>query len=95
MYQIWIKFVDFFFFFSKILSKTLSSITYKNVFSPSQVFVANPNKSQPIIDILLKNQTKLIDFLNNFQKDRTDDEQFNDEKTYLIKQIKDLKKPAS
>lgn len=60
-----------------------------------QVFVANPNKTQPIIDILLKNQTKLIDFLNNFQRDRTDDEQFNDEKTYLIKQIKDLKKPAS
>lgn len=60
-----------------------------------QVFVANPNKTQPIIDILLKNQTKLIDFLSNFQKDRTDDEQFNDEKTYLIKQIRDLKKPAS
>lgn len=64
-------------------------------FSFSQVFVANPNKTQPIIDILLKNQTKLIDFLSNFQKDRTDDEQFNDEKTYLIKQIRDLKKPAS
>lgn len=63
--------------------------------SLTQVFVANPNKTQPIIDILLKNQTKLIDFLNNFQKDRTDDEQFNDEKTYLIKQIRDLKKPTS
>lgn len=61
----------------------------------SQVFVANPNKTQPIIDILFKNQVKLIDFLNSFQKDRTEDEQFNDEKTYLIKQIKDLKKPAS
>ncbi len=60
-----------------------------------QVFVANPNKTQPIVDILLKNQTKLIDFLSNFQKDRTDDEQFNDEKTYLVKQIRDLKKPAS
>uniref|UniRef100_A0A8C8LYF5 Calcium-binding protein 39-like n=1 Tax=Oncorhynchus tshawytscha TaxID=74940 RepID=A0A8C8LYF5_ONCTS len=59
------------------------------------VFVANPNKTQPIIDILLKNQPKLIDFLSNFQKDRMDDEQFNDEKTYLIKQIRDLKKPAS
>ncbi|KAG7254707.1 hypothetical protein CRUP_026559 [Coryphaenoides rupestris] len=59
------------------------------------VFVANPNKSQPIVDILVKNQTKLIDFLSNFQKERTDDEQFNDEKTYLIKQIRDLKKPAS
>uniref|UniRef100_A0A8C5HUZ3 Calcium binding protein 39-like protein n=2 Tax=Gouania willdenowi TaxID=441366 RepID=A0A8C5HUZ3_GOUWI len=60
-----------------------------------KVFVANPNKTQPIIDILLKNQTKLIEFLSNFQKERTDDEQFNDEKTYLIKQIRDLKKPAS
>uniref|UniRef100_A0A8D2ZVE3 Calcium binding protein 39-like n=1 Tax=Scophthalmus maximus TaxID=52904 RepID=A0A8D2ZVE3_SCOMX len=60
-----------------------------------KVFVANPNKTQPIIDILLKNQTKLIDFLSNFQKDRADDEQFNDEKTYLIKQIRDLKKAAS
>lgn len=59
------------------------------------MFVANPNKTQPIVDILLKNQPKLIDFLNNFQKDRMDDEQFNDEKTYLIKQIRDLKKPAS
>lgn len=59
------------------------------------MFVANPNKTQPIIDILLKNQPKLIDFLSNFQKDRMDDEQFNDEKTYLIKQIRDLKKPAS
>lgn len=60
-----------------------------------QVFVANPNKTQPIVHILLKNQTKLIDFLNDSQKERTDDKQSNDEKTYLIKQIKDLKKPAS
>ncbi|KAA0701779.1 Calcium-binding protein 39 MO25alpha [Triplophysa tibetana] len=59
-----------------------------------KVFVANPNKTQPILDILLKNQTKLIEFLGKFQNDRTDDEQFTDEKTYLIKQIRDLKKPT-
>uniref|UniRef100_A0A3Q2XI38 Calcium binding protein 39 n=4 Tax=Haplochromini TaxID=319058 RepID=A0A3Q2XI38_HAPBU len=59
-----------------------------------KVFVANPNKTQPILDILLKNQTKLIEFLSKFQNDRTEDEQFNDEKTYLVKQIRDLKKPA-
>lgn len=58
-----------------------------------KVFVANPNKTQPIVDILLKNQTKLIEFLSSFQKERTDDEQFSDEKNYLIKQIRDLKKP--
>uniref|UniRef100_A0A5F9CBD3 Calcium binding protein 39 n=1 Tax=Oryctolagus cuniculus TaxID=9986 RepID=A0A5F9CBD3_RABIT len=59
-----------------------------------KVFVANPNKTQPILDILLKNQTKLIEFLSRFQNDRTEDEQFNDEKTYLVKQIRDLKRPA-
>lgn len=59
-----------------------------------QVFVANPNKTQPILDILLKNQTKLIEFLSKFQNDRAEDEQFSDEKTYLIKQIRDLKRPT-
>lgn len=63
-------------------------------FLSTQVFVANPNKTQPILDILLKNQTKLIEFLSKFQNDRTEDEQFNDEKTYLVKQIRDLKRPA-
>ena len=89
-----------------------------------QVFVANPNKPKPILDILLRNREKvrnvkfiryiqgdtitrmikktwviywfskyflnflqLIDFLSNFHNDRNDDEQFNDEKAYLIKQV--------
>lgn len=56
-----------------------------------QVFVANPNKPKPILDILLRNQDKLVDFLTRFHTDRSEDEQFNDEKAYLIKQIKELK----
>ncbi|CAO3592739.1 unnamed protein product [Absidia cylindrospora] len=56
-----------------------------------KVFVANPNKNKPILDILIKNQEKLIVFLNNFHNDRQDDEQFNDEKAFLVKQIQDLK----
>ena len=60
-----------------------------------KVFVANPNKTKPILDILLKNQDKLVEFLQNFHTDRTDDEQFNDEKAYLIKQIKELKAPSA
>ncbi|XP_024611368.1 calcium-binding protein 39-like isoform X2 [Neophocaena asiaeorientalis asiaeorientalis] len=59
-----------------------------------KVFVASPHKAQPIVEILLKNQPKLIEFLSSFQKERTDDEQFTDEKNYLIKQIRDLKKTA-
>ncbi|KAK3564479.1 hypothetical protein QTP86_022757 [Hemibagrus guttatus] len=57
-------------------------------------FVANPNKTQPVLDILLKNQSKLVDFLSQFQTDRSEDEQFCDEKNYLVKQIRDLKRPA-
>jgi len=56
-----------------------------------KVFVANPNKPKPILDILLRNQEKLVDFLTKFHTDRSEDEQFNDEKAYLIKQIKELK----
>ncbi|KXJ68813.1 hypothetical protein RP20_CCG001583 [Aedes albopictus] len=55
------------------------------------LFVANPNKPKPILDILLRNQEKLVDFLTKFHTDRSEDEQFNDEKAYLIKQIKELK----
>ncbi len=36
-----------------------------------QVFVANPNKAQPILDILLKNKDKLVEFLTQFHTDRT------------------------
>uniref|UniRef100_A0A3Q3MNL4 Calcium binding protein 39, like 1 n=1 Tax=Labrus bergylta TaxID=56723 RepID=A0A3Q3MNL4_9LABR len=60
-----------------------------------KVFVANPNKTQPVLDILLKNQTKLVEFLSHFQTDRAEDEQFCDEKNYLIKQIRDLKRPTA
>ncbi|XP_023700117.1 calcium-binding protein 39-like [Paramormyrops kingsleyae] len=60
-----------------------------------KIFVANPNKSATVLDILLKNQSKLLEFLNRFQMDRADDEQFTNEKNYLIKQIKELKRPAS
>ncbi|KAK6194524.1 protein Mo25 [Patella vulgata] len=58
-----------------------------------KVFVANPNKPKPILEILLRNKEKLVDFLAKFHTDRSEDEQFNDEKAYLIKQIKDLKAP--
>lgn len=55
-----------------------------------KVFVANPNKSKAILDILLKNKPKLIEFLSKFHESRADDEQFAEEKSYLIKQIKEL-----
>ncbi|XP_033118756.1 calcium-binding protein 39-like isoform X1 [Anneissia japonica] len=55
-----------------------------------KVFVANPTKGKPVLDILVKNKEKLIDYLKAFHIERTEDEQFNDEKMYLVKQIREL-----
>eukprot|EP00049_Salpingoeca_infusionum_P017859 m.354675 g.354675 ORF g.354675 m.354675 type:complete len:322 (-) comp17079_c0_seq1:347-1312(-) len=52
-----------------------------------KVFVANPNKEAEIKSILLKNKDKLVKFLDKFHQDRAEDEQFAEEKQYLIKQI--------
>ncbi|VUZ54435.1 unnamed protein product [Hymenolepis diminuta] len=55
-----------------------------------KVFVASPTKSRPVHMILYQNRDKLISFLQSFQTDRSEDTQFNDEKQYLIKQIREL-----
>jgi calcium binding protein 39 len=35
-----------------------------------KIFIANPNKAKPILDILCKNKEKLITFLGNFHNDK-------------------------
>lgn len=55
-----------------------------------QVFVANPNKSVAVQRILISNREKLLRFLPSFLEDRTEDEQFIDEKSFLIRQIEQL-----
>jgi len=37
---------------------------------PMQVFVANPNKPQTIIDILINNKEKLLKYLEEFHTDK-------------------------
>ncbi|KAF3935107.1 hypothetical protein ABW19_dt0203206 [Dactylella cylindrospora] len=58
-----------------------------------KVFVANPKKSKPVEALLLKNKEQLLRFLPKFHEDRKDDEQFTDEKAFLIKQIQILGEP--
>ncbi|CAO1612812.1 unnamed protein product [Parajaminaea phylloscopi] len=48
-----------------------------------KVFVANPKKPPVIENILRRNRERLVAFLSNFHNDK-DDEQFTDEKSYLI-----------
>lgn len=55
-----------------------------------QIFAANPNKSHEVQKFLVMNKQKLLKFLPNFLPDRTDDDQFNDEKAWLVKAIGNL-----
>ncbi|KMU71923.1 conidiophore development protein hymA [Coccidioides immitis RMSCC 3703] len=55
-----------------------------------QVFVANPNKSVAVQRILINNRDRLLKFLPKFLEDRTDDDQFTDEKSFLVRQIEIL-----
>lgn len=52
-----------------------------------KVFVANPNKSVAVQRILINNRDRLLKFLPKFLEDRTDDDQFTDEKTFLVRQV--------
>ncbi|RSH76679.1 uncharacterized protein EHS24_005427 [Apiotrichum porosum] len=54
-----------------------------------KVFVANPNKPPEIARILKRNKERLLIFLKDFHNDK-DDEQFNDEKSFLCAQIERL-----
>ena len=51
-----------------------------------QVFVANPKKPPVIENILRRNRERLVQFLTNFHNDK-DDEQFVDEKQYVLQII--------
>ncbi|KIX03260.1 uncharacterized protein Z518_06812 [Rhinocladiella mackenziei CBS 650.93] len=55
-----------------------------------KVFVANPNKSDDVKRILIKNRGRLLRFLPGFLEGRTDDDQFLDEKSFLLRQIENL-----
>eukprot|EP01099_Mayorella_cantabrigiensis_P000896 TRINITY_DN1382_c0_g1_i1.p1 TRINITY_DN1382_c0_g1~~TRINITY_DN1382_c0_g1_i1.p1 ORF type:complete len:363 (-),score=102.87 TRINITY_DN1382_c0_g1_i1:252-1259(-) len=72
-----------------ILLKHKSASIQFEAFHVFKVFVANPNKTQAVLDILVRNRERLISFLSNFQNDK-EDEQFNDEKAFLLKQIEAL-----
>ncbi|PWN50429.1 Mo25-like protein [Violaceomyces palustris] len=57
-----------------------------------KVFVANPKKPPVIENILRRNRERLVQFLSNFHNDK-DDEQFVDEKQYVLQIIESTGKP--
>jgi len=72
-----------------ILLKGNTKAIQFEAFQVFKIFVANPKKSPGVVDILLRNRAKLIEFLKKFQKDK-DDEQFNDEKGILLNALEQL-----
>ncbi|KAF2311042.1 hypothetical protein GH714_019266 [Hevea brasiliensis] len=67
---------------------------YDGVFNPlvvMQVFVANPNKPREVKVILAKNNERLVELLDNLSIGKgSEDEQFEEEKELIIKEIKRL-----
>ncbi|OJJ44268.1 hypothetical protein ASPZODRAFT_72066 [Penicilliopsis zonata CBS 506.65] len=70
----------------KLLRDDRKMVQYEG-FHVFKVFVANPNKSVAVQRILINNRDRLLKFLPKFLEDRTDDDQFTDEKSFLVRQI--------
>ncbi|CAP92068.1 hypothetical protein E8E15_007663 [Penicillium rubens] len=75
----------------KLLRDDRKMVQYEG-FHVFKVFVANPNKSVAVQRILINNRDRLLRFLPKFLDDRTDDDQFMDEKSFLVRQIELLPK---
>ncbi|KAJ0423783.1 conidiophore development protein hymA [Aspergillus carlsbadensis] len=75
----------------KLLRDDRKMVQYEG-FHVFKVFVANPDKSMAVQRILINNQDRLLKFLPKFLEDRTDDDQFTDEKSFLVRQIELLPK---
>jgi len=71
-----------------LLTDKSRSIQFE-AFHVFKVFVANPNKPAAVLEILVKNKERLMGYLGEFHNDK-DDEQFTDEKAYLLRQIEAL-----
>ncbi|KAF9252232.1 hypothetical protein DTO006G1_2980 [Penicillium roqueforti] len=75
----------------KLLRDDRKMVQYEG-FHVFKVFVANPTKSVAVQRILINNRDRLLRFLPKFLEDRTDDDQFMDEKSFLVRQIELLPK---
>jgi hypothetical protein len=68
-----------------LLRSKQSAIQFE-AFHVFKIFVANPRKPDPIVEVLVANKDKLVSFLRGLQNDRQDD-QFHDEKALLIETL--------
>ena len=77
-----------------VLLRDRSSSIQFEAFHVFKIFVANPHKEGRVRNVLLRNQAKLLDFMSSFQSERAD-EQFVEEKQFLINEISNLQPAGS
>lgn len=75
-----------------LLKDESSSIQYE-AFHVFKIFVANPHKESRVLEMLLRNKDRLIEFMSTFQTHRSD-EQFVEEKQFLVREIQRLESPT-
>uniref|UniRef100_A0A7S0ZG16 Calcium-binding protein 39 n=1 Tax=Timspurckia oligopyrenoides TaxID=708627 RepID=A0A7S0ZG16_9RHOD len=71
-----------------LLLDNRKNIQYE-AFHVFKIFVANPNKTPAVASILRKNKKKMVEYLNNFLRDR-DDEQFHEDREMIIEEIQEM-----
>ena len=71
-----------------LLRDTSRAIQFE-AFHIFKVFVANPSKPAPVIELLRKNADRMLRFLSDFQSDR-EDEEFANEKAVLCRVLQTL-----
>jgi len=55
-----------------------------------KVFVANPNKPREIIQVLVENHREVLKLLHNLPTSKGEDEQLDEERDLIIKEIEKL-----
>ena len=67
-----------------------ASIQYE-AFHVFKIFVANPRKDVKVVELLHRNQQRLLCFLASFLSEREQqDEQFREEKRFLVEEVRKL-----
>lgn len=74
------------------LLKDKSAKISSEAFNVFKIFIANPEKAPGIMEILLKNQAKLLDFIGKFEPDEAFRKQFDSERQLVIDAISNLNK---
>ncbi|CDK25884.1 unnamed protein product [Kuraishia capsulata CBS 1993] len=72
-----------------LLGDKSKNIQYES-FHAFKVFVANPKKTKPVSDILIKNRDKLLVFLKEFDSGKKEDRSYVNEKEFVIGKIEEL-----